>query len=277
MARLQRDQIDLYFERHGPAPDDPELSDRQPPPLILVAGLASDSQSWASVLPTLAAERQVLVYDNRGCGRSQPQATANSIALMADDCLALADHLGLERFDLLGHSMGGLIALEVARRAPQRLSRLVLSNSAAAQSARNQQLFEDWADDLDAGKSRARWFRNFFYWIFTERFFADPAAVEGLLELVLSYPYPATSAGFRSQVEAMRGFDARPWLSRIEAPTLILACTEDLLFPPRQDAAGLASIPAAELRLLRAQAHSLPLEAPAAFCEAVLRFLERPV
>lgn len=277
MARLQREQIDLYFERHGPAPADAEISDRQPPALILVAGLASDSQFWAPVLPALAAGRQVLVFDNRGCGRSQPQSAANSIALMADDCLALADHLGLERFDLLGHSMGGFIALELARRAPQRLSRLMLCNSAAAQSARNQRLFEDWADDLDAGKSPERWFRNFFYWIFTERFFTDPAAVDGLLELVLGYPYPVTAAGLRAQVEAMGGFDARPWLSHIEAPTLILASAEDLLFPPRGDAAGLIGIPDAERVVLPAQAHSLPLEAPGAFSEAALGFLDRSI
>ncbi|WP_462320243.1 alpha/beta fold hydrolase [Halochromatium sp.] len=271
MADLQRDDVRLYFELHGP----PAL-DGQPPPLVLVAGLASDCQSWAPVLPALAAERQVLIFDNRGCGRSQPQDTPNSIGLMADDCLALADHLGLERFDLLGHSMGGFIALEIARRAPKRLIRLVLSNSGAKQSARNQHLFDDWADELDAGQSPERWLRNFFYWIFSERFFNERETVDDLLDLVLHYPYAQTPAGFRAQVETMRGFDATDWLRKIATPTLILASAEDLLYPPRDDAAGLRALPNAERALIPKQAHSLPVEAPSEFCRLLLDFLNRP-
>ncbi|WP_201220089.1 alpha/beta fold hydrolase [Halochromatium roseum] len=270
MPSLQPDAIRLYYELHGPA-----AADERPPPLILVAGLASHSQSWVPVLPTLAAERQVLIFDNRGCGRSQTLDAPNSIGHMASDCLALADHLGLERFDLLGHSMGGFIALEVARQAPQRLSHLVLSNSGATQSARNQRLFEDWADELDAGQDPKRWFRNFFYWIFTEHFFEDPQTLNGLLELVLNDPYAQTPAGFRAQVAAMRGFDARNWLHKIETQTLILASAEDLLFPPRNDAAGLSGLPNAEYRAVPALAHSLPLEGAAEFTGAVLRFLDR--
>ncbi len=57
MAELQRDDVRLYFELHGPP-----ASGQQPSPLILVAGLASDCQSWAPVLPRLTAEREVLVY-----------------------------------------------------------------------------------------------------------------------------------------------------------------------------------------------------------------------
>lgn len=271
MASLQRDDIRLYYELHGPA-----ASDQRPAPLILVAGLASDSQSWAPVVPTLAAERQVLIFDNRGCGRSTPQDAPNSIGLMADDCLALADHLGLERFDLVGHSMGGFIALEIAHQTPQRLGHLLLSNSGATQSARNQRLFEDWADDLETGKASERWLRNFFYWLFTEGFFNDPAMVNGLLEVALDYPHPQTAPGFCAQVAAMRDFDARRWLPAIETQTLILASGEDLLFPPRDDAAGLIGLPNAEYRVIAQQAHSLPAEAPAEFCQALLSFLDRP-
>jgi len=270
MAEMQRDDVRLYVELHGPT-----ASGQQPSPLVLVAGLASDCQSWAPVLPKLTAERQVLIFDNRGCGRSQPQNAPNSIGLMADDCLALADHLGLERFDLLGHSMGGFIALEIARRAPQRLSRLVLSNTGAGQSARNQRLFDDWADELDAGKSPERWLRNFFYWIFTERFFDEPETVSRVLDLALHYPYAQTPGGFRAQVETMRGFDASDWLPKIETQTLILTSSEDLLFPPRDDAAGLGGLPNAERTLIPKQAHSLPVEAPAEFCQTLLEFLDR--
>jgi pimeloyl-ACP methyl ester carboxylesterase len=65
---------------------------------------------------------------------------------MAENCVALADHLGIARFDLLGHSMGGLIAIDCASNHPRRIGRLVLANSAAANISRNVSLFDDWGD-----------------------------------------------------------------------------------------------------------------------------------
>jgi pimeloyl-ACP methyl ester carboxylesterase len=198
------------------------------------------------------------------------------MALLADDCLRLAAHLALNRFDLLGHSMGGFIALECARREPHRVARLILCNSSAVQSARNQQLFSDWADELDAGQAEERWFRNFFYWIFTPAFFDDADALGQLVELVINYPHRQTAPGFRGQVEAMRGFDASGWLQALPMKTLVLASANDQLYPPCDDGAGLAALPNARVALIPHQAHTLPLESPEQFCTAVLEFLAEP-
>lgn len=268
MSQLQRDDVSLYYEVHGPA----ETGEGHRP-LVLVAGLASDSQSWRPVLDTLSRNRPVIVFDNRGCGRTRPHDVSNSMALLADDCLGLAEHLGLHQFDLLGHSMGGFIALECARRAPQRVAHLVVCNSGASQSARNQQLFSDWADELDAGQAEERWYRNFFYWLFTPAFFEDTDAVRQLLELAIGYPHRPTAAGFRAQVEAMRGFSAGEWLRGLHMRTLIVASADDQLYPPGDNGAGLAALPNAQVALIQGQAHSLPLESPARFCAAVLEFL----
>lgn len=271
MGQLTSNDIDLYYEVHGTA--EPGSAQR---PLLLVAGLASDSQSWLPVLETLVRERPVIIFDNRGCGRTRAPPGAASMSVLADDCLRLAEHLALERFDLLGHSMGGFIALECARRAPDRVARLLLCNSSAMQNARNQLLFSDWADELDAGQADERWFRNFFYWILTPAFFDDAPAVKQLLDLAIGYPYRQTAAGFRGQVEVMRGFDARPWLQTLSMRTLILTSAEDQLYPPGADGAGLAALPNAQLVSIADQAHSLPLESPARFSAAVLEFLARP-
>jgi pimeloyl-ACP methyl ester carboxylesterase len=268
LSQLQRNDVNLYYEVHGPTE-----SASSNLPLMLVAGLASDSQSWRPVLESLARARRVVIFDNRGCGRTQPHAATNSMALLAEDCLHLAEHLGLYRFDLLGHSMGGFIALECARRAPHQVARLVLCNSSAAQSARNQQLFSDWADELDTGQAEERWFRNFFYWIFTPAFFDDAEAASQLLDLVIGYPHRQSATGFRSQVEAMRGFNAGDWLQTLRMPALIVASADDQLYPPGDTGAGLAALPNAKVVRIPGQAHSLPLEAPAAFSAAVLEFL----
>lgn len=87
MADLQRDDVRLYFELHGP----PAL-DGQPPPLVLLAGLASDCQSWAPVLPRLTADRQVPVYD-RPSALIYKQAHSLPVEAPREFCRPLLDFL----------------------------------------------------------------------------------------------------------------------------------------------------------------------------------------
>lgn len=194
--------IDLYYEVH-------EAQDANSDnwPLMLVAGPASDSQSWLPVLSRLAATRTVILLNNRGCGRTTPQDIANSIHRIAEDCVALADHLGIDRFDLVGHSMGGFVAIDCALHHPRRVACLVLANSAASNRPRNVLLFGDWLDDLRLSLNPERWFRTFFYCIFTPRFFDKPSQVDDFVRFALAYPYPQTTAGFAAQVKAMRDVD----------------------------------------------------------------------
>lgn len=115
MARLKLNDIELYYELIG-----------RGKPVMLIAGLASDSQSWLPIVESLSAQFQVILLDNRGVGRTQPHSAASSIEQMADDCISLADHLGIAQLSLVGHSMGGMIALSCAARYPQRVQQLVL-------------------------------------------------------------------------------------------------------------------------------------------------------
>jgi len=269
MPILDRNGIELYYEVHGPSAETAER-----PPLMLVAGLASDSLSWATVLPVLAERRRVVVFDNRGCGRTAPQDFQCSIELMADDCVAIADRLGMDRFDLLGHSMGGCIALDCALRHPERVTRLVLANTGASTSARNDRLFDDWRKSLADGLTPDLWIRNFFYWIFTPAFFKDPSSADELLRLTLEYPYPQSPDGFGAQATALKGFDRRSSLSDVEAETLVLCSGADMLFPPGEDGAGLDAVPTVRVVVVPDQAHALHVEAPQDFLLPVLDFLD---
>lgn len=268
MAELRFSDASIYYETHAAVNQTTQL------PLVLVAGLASDSQSWQPVLEPLRQARQVILIDNRGSGRTRAPA-GTCLKQMAQDCLAVCDHLGLDQFDLLGHSMGGFIALNVAQAAPQRIDHLIICNSSATQSARNQMMFTDWADSLQEHGPTARWYRTFFYWILTRGFFDDPQRVTQLLKLAMSYPYAPDAMAFKSQVLAMQGFDATSWLAQITTKTLVLSASEDLLFPPGTDGSGLAKLPNAEIQILSGLAHSLPMEAPKVFCDRVLAFLNR--
>ena len=124
MSIVKINGIDLYYEIHGKGA-----------PLLLIAGLASDSQSWLTVLNELSKHYQVIVFDNRGTGRTTPHEIKTSIELMSADCMDLIGALGIEKVNILGHSMGGFIALDCAIRYPQNISRMILAATSASSSA----------------------------------------------------------------------------------------------------------------------------------------------
>jgi len=266
MSELRLSDASLYYEVHESAEPSTNL------PLLLVAGLASDSQSWQPVLHTLRQQRQVVLLDNRGSGRTRAPA-GTCLKQMATDCLAVLDHLSIHTVDLAGHSMGGFIALNLARMSPERIHRMVLCNSSTRPGARNEDMFGDWADALAEHGATARWYRNFLYWVLTPGFFNNQEAVRLLVKLSMDYAHAPDALAFRSQALAMQGFDATSWLAEIQTPTLVLAASEDLIFPPGDDASGLARLPNAQVQLVQGLAHSLPMEAPRVFCERVLAFL----
>ncbi len=266
MSELRLPEASLYFEVHESAVPNPNK------PLLLVAGLASDSQSWQPVLDALRQQRTVILMDNRGSGRTRAPA-GMCLRQMAKDCVALLDHLSINQVDVAGHSMGGFVSLNLAHMAPERVGKLVLCNSSVRTGARNEMMFTDWADALEAHGATAPWYRTFFYWIFTREFFENDAAVNQAIKLAMNYPYAPDAMAFRSQVLAMQGFDASPWLSEITTPSLVLAASEDLIFPPGDDGAGLAVLPDAQVQVILGLAHSLPMQAPKVFSERVLGFL----
>lgn len=101
------------------------------PAVLCIQGVGVAGQGWLPQIEVLSKQFQVVAFDNRGIGRSSASATPLTIETMAEDALAIADELGHERFHLVGHSMGGVIAQEVALRAPGRIASLSLLCTAA--------------------------------------------------------------------------------------------------------------------------------------------------
>ena len=260
MPFLNHRAIQLYYEQYGSGP-----------PLLLVAGLASDSQSWLPVVEGLAEQFTVILLDNRGVGRSNQECEI-SVSLMADDCAALIRHLGYQRVALTGHSMGGMIAMELSRQYPDLVDRLVLVATAAKNTVRNNLLFQDWADWYESGHDRAAWFRTVLYWILTKRFFENQPLLDASLDYLLKYPWPQSPQAFRQQVQAIADFDATSWLGLISAPTLVLAGEQDLLMPPGDAEYLVQQLPNAVLQVLPGAAHSVQTEQPEAFVQAVVNF-----
>ena len=242
---------------------------------MLVAGLASDSQSWNPIIDSLKTHFKVIIFDNRGVGRTTPSDIPLDVHQMADDCIALIRHLDLPGVNLLGHSMGGFIAMDCAIRYPEYIDRLILAGTAPFNSERNNLLFSDWASCVESGMDPELWFRNIFYWVFSKRFFKDSKAVQEAIQFELSYPYPQSKAAFRNQVKAIADFNCSQDLSRIKSKTLVLFGDEDLLFPEKDCRKLLEIISDAEFTVIPDAAHSIHMENPAAYTERILEFLQR--
>ncbi|KKK07812.1 alpha/beta hydrolase [Micromonospora sp. HK10] len=110
--------MNLYVEAHGAGR-----------PLILLHGGLGSGEMFGPVLPALAARHQVIAVDLQGHGRTADIDRPLDLAFMADDIAALIDHLGLDRPDLVGYSLGGGVALHTAVRHPARIGRLVTASA----------------------------------------------------------------------------------------------------------------------------------------------------
>jgi pimeloyl-ACP methyl ester carboxylesterase len=254
--------VDLYYECHGKGN-----------PLMLIAGLASDSQSWQPIVEDLSQHYFLILPDNRGVGRTKPQDVETSIQHIADDCMALIGHLGLSSVTLLGHSMGGFVTLDCAIRYPERVSKLILVGTSAFNSERNNALFHDWVLYLRSGMDLERWFRNVFYWIFSKRLFEHNETLNDAVRFAIEYPYPQGDIAFEKQVKAIKDFDCQKRLPSIKARTLIMCGKEDLLFPPEDSTKALQGIPGTSVSLIENAAHSVHMENPRAFTDCIAHFL----
>jgi pimeloyl-ACP methyl ester carboxylesterase len=265
MPKLTINDIELYYEVQG-----------EGIPLLLIAGLASDSQSWQPIIGELTSRCQVITVDNRGVGRTSPLDVETSIHTMATDCIALVKHLGLKSVNMLGHSMGGFVAQECAIHYPEYVDNLILAATSSYNSRRNNDLFSNWACSLEAGLDLKIWFRSIFYWILSERFFEDEKAIEDAVQFEVDYPYPPSSVAFRKQVDAIVEFNCTDKLPTIAARTLVIGGNEDLLFPVQSCKNLAGRIPGAVFTGQDNAAHSIYLENPHVFIGTVLNFLFNP-
>lgn len=125
MPSVRVGDVDVYYEIHG-----------EGPPLVFVGGLGVDMTVFAPFTGRLARSFRVLTFDNRGAGRTDKPDIPYSIPMMAEDTVGLMDALGLPRAHLVGVSMGGRIALEIAAAHPARIDRMVLIATAATGTGR---------------------------------------------------------------------------------------------------------------------------------------------
>lgn len=263
MPKLELPDITLHYEDQG-----------QGHPVILIAGMLSDSASWGPLVDPLAKCYRVIRPDNRTTGRTTPTLASTSPQQNAKDILALMDHLELSQAHIIGHSMGGYIAAEFAAMSPQRISSLTLLCSAPMNIARSWHLFQNLCD-IRRNAPAELWLNCLFPWLFHHKFFDHPDHVEGAIAASLAYPYAQSLDAMQHQLDALKRYYPTHLVDRVNTPTLALLAQNDLIVPQSEAHGLLSQIPDALIKVIPDAGHSIHWDAPEDVLAHLVPFLER--
>ena len=261
MPELQRDDITLHYEITGTGP-----------PLLLLAGMLSDSASWTPMIARLSKSFTLIRPDNRTTGRTVPWDADCSFPIMAADALALMDHLGHAKFDVAGHSMGGLLALELAEIAQDRIERLSILASALGRLPRTVAVFDALLAIRRAPEGERLWLRALFPWVFGQAFFANPQNTETALEAALAYPFAQSAEAMAQQIAMFRAYRPAVDLAKLALPVQIILGGQDILVPNEASRAGFAALPDATTHVIDDAGHSVIWDAPEAVASLLKAF-----
>ena len=252
----------LYYEVHGEGGD----------PLLAVMGLAADTVAWTLQVPAFSAAHRFVIFDNRDVGRSSQATGPYEIDDMAQDALALADELDLESFHLLGVSMGGAIAQEMALAAPERVRTLTLATTFASGGAWGVKFSELWAARV-GDMTREQRVDELMLLTLSEGFFENAEAVAFVRDLMLQNPNPQPAEAFVRQLEASSRHDTRERLAALSAPTHVIGAEHDILLPVWKSRELAELIPGAKLSVIEGSPHGANVERAEDFNRLVLEFL----
>ena len=244
-------------------------------PVVLIMGYGGDHTAWALQMSALTASHRVIAFDNRGVGRSDAPDCPYTTRMMAADTLGLMDALGVESAHVIGVSMGGMIAQELALAHGERVRSLHLGCTLARPDAYLLALNAAWRE-MRIGLGREPMLRALSLWLFAPVTYAErPELVEALLQNSLANPYPQSLAGFLRQGEAITAHDTLERLGAIRCPTLVSVAEDDILVPPRFSREIAARIPGATLHVVPGAAHGYFLERPDVFNQVSLDFIAK--
>jgi pimeloyl-ACP methyl ester carboxylesterase len=239
-------------------------------PLLLVHGFSGSSLDWVDVVEPLARRRRVITFDHRGHGDSPNTGDAPTYTFdqLLADMTSLVDRLGLDRFDLLGHSMGGIVAMRYALNHPERVRSLVLMDTAAGATSRTSDFMRGGIELVRAKGTRAVYDVVQLFLGTGERADVmrdrlctkleqmDPVAFVALGEELLSYP---------SRLDQ---------LATVDIPTTVVVGENDNGLRPAADELA-ATVPGAVLVVVPGAAHSPQDENRAAWLDAIENHLSR--
>lgn len=268
MPRVKVDDIEIFYEMQG-----------EGAPLVLIMGWTASSESWdPRLLEELSRFYTVIVFDNRGTGRSDKPDVEYSIGMMTDDVAGLLEAVNIQKAHVLGFSMGGMIAQELALRNPEKVSSLILCGTSCGglDSVQMKQETQKAASTIMNPPPEMRMdevMMLFMRLIYTPRYIQENK--EDIVKAWMSMKYPTPPYVYERQFQAVSKYDAYDRLPDIRVPTLVLTGEEDVMIPPENSRTLADRIPDAQLRTFKDAAHMFLEEVREQAVSVILNFLSR--
>jgi pimeloyl-ACP methyl ester carboxylesterase len=247
-------------------------------PLIFLNGLAGDHLYWMGQVRAFSGRGsrvfRCLALDNRDAGQSSYATGPYTVPDLAADVAGLLEALDLPAAHVVGLSLGGMIAQELAVRYPQHVRSLCLMGTLARTDAWFSGMLDAFSLIRRQVADSCAFFEAVLPWLVSHRFFEQPERVEWLRALLRQNPYPQRIDGFFRQFEAIRQHDTLDRLPAIQCPVLVAVGEDDMIAPPRYSRQIAERLPHARLEVLAGVGHAPPIEAPRVFNQLLGEFLQ---
>lgn len=262
---MKVNDIEMYYEIHGKGF-----------PIVMIMGLSANTEWWTDdLLESLGEEFKLIIFDNRGAGKTEKTNRDYSIKMLADDTVALMDGLKIEKFHVLGVSMGGMIAQELVLNYPERVENLILGCTHCGGSKQilpSQKVIDVLSQDRD-NMTPEELINGTIPLLFTEDFIKNnPEFIKSYRQELLKSPISAES--FEQQMKAILSFNTCLKLKKITCPTLIIHGKKDILVP--HENAGILNkrIANSKVILIDEAAHSFFQPNPEMVVNEIISFLK---
>jgi pimeloyl-ACP methyl ester carboxylesterase len=263
MPLADLDDCRVYYEVHG-----------EGDPVLLVAGLGADHRAWGLQTEAFREHHRVIVFDNPGVGQTEGPGGAYTTELFAETAGELLRALGVERAHVVGASMGGTIAQQLALRYPQLVRSLSLHCTWGRADGQLTAIMRSWQAYARA-VPLLELCRQCWLWVFTVGWYNDRQDELARLERqVLEAEHPQTPDAFCRQAEACVAHDALDRLGEVEVPTMISVGDRDVLTPPHHAYAIKDRMPGARVRMWKQMGHAPFWEIPDEFNRVQLEFMK---
>lgn len=260
MPFIENDSIKLYYEEEG-----------EGQAIILVNDMLEDHLFWNTIRKALSKKFRVIVFDQRGMGKSTIPKESFKVEDMAKDVLAIADALDIEKFHIVGDSMGGAVAQMVARKHPKRVEKLILANSYQKLSQVVKWSLEMMVEIFKKNPRYDFLYKMMMPWYFSSRFLARDDDPKEILEDLKKRKHPLKVEGFKKLVEAASNFDSHNIIKHVEADTLVIIAEEDIYCLFRDSRQMVRKLPNHRVELIGG-GHSSKLEHPNRVIEVIREF-----